>query len=321
MAALNLTVWKQQKSVLNGTLVGSNYAILAVGTLTFKHECKSNGEYIIDITDIVRVFGDGTTFEVVFYDADGNVLQTDEYAISVAGNIDPNRQIIPNNESIDIVSETYDIPASGIVMPPSVLLPKLFAPLLFESYDVRRVGDVWLVSVNGVTSLYRKNMSLDVNAGDSVAIVRSNEDRSILWQTHVSEMLCGKRYACVEWVGRTGIRKRATWEVRGVTDEQAEAQEMLNVQNAFDVRMGVLQKLTLSLAGLNAYAYWYYSDIVTSSDVRVALSADDYNEAEDRLSENARVAVLTKSVVQKDGNGGAFSTLNIEIKYKRYDRI
>ena len=107
----------------------------------------------------------------------------------------------------------------------------------------------------------------------------------------------------------------------GVTDEQADGQEIIEPQNAFDVRMGLTQKMTLRLENLNTYDYWYYSDIVTSSDVRVTLTADDYDAGNDTLYDSTRVAVDTKSVRQRDGDGGAFGTLNVEIKYRRYDRV
>jgi hypothetical protein len=105
-----------------------------------------------------------------------------------------------------------------------------------------------------------------------------------------------------------------TFEVVDVKQTQENIVELSSRFNSFDVRKGYVQSLTLRLSGLNRYDYWYYSDIITSNDVRIAV-----NEIDANFGEETRVDVTTKSVTIPNSNG--LYTLELEIKYKRYDRV
>jgi hypothetical protein len=129
-----------------------------------------------------------------------------------------------------------------------------------------------------------------------------------------AEHVCGRTYASVEWISRTGALKRHTWEVVKVTDNTNGATEFLTADNSYHIMKGIEQGLTLRLDGLSRYDYWYYSDIVTSSDVRVAVQEIDAD-----FGDETRVAVTTDSVEQPDTSD--FFTLEITIKYRRYDEI
>lgn len=434
MAVVNLDVWKQQRSVLHGTLAGSAYAIVSVGGWEFRHLCKASGEYLIDVTDIVRVFGTGASIEVTFYNSSDTALQVDTYNIVVRGNINPERYIIPRTRAGEFIMQEYGV--GYAIMPPTMLLQSYIAPSLLAAMNEPQ-GATWIVQNAGVRDMYYKQIEVDMQGGellikeqdtplqydftqwdetdqqdvttpyasatgrlvemrasgmiipprvffsqfcalntnyhvtyrdsrrshgfiikikDAISgdvelptvwgaddvcsaceyvcefdFVLDGENAHVknftatkvtpaIFKTTQQPLLCEKRYACVEWVGRTGYKKRTTWQVEVVTDMQNDAQELLHVQNAYNVRMGLEQKMTLRLDSLNAYDYWYYSDIVTSPDVRVALSASDYDSASDKLRDSARVQVTTKNVKQRDGDA-EFGTLKVEINYRRYDAI
>ena len=55
--------------------------------------------------------------------------------------------------------------------------------------------------------------------------------------------------------------------------------------------------------------------------LRVMLDTDVWDGINHEILQSGRVAVTTKSIKQRNGNGGLFGTLNVEIKYRRYDRI
>lgn len=128
------------------------------------------------------------------------------------------------------------------------------------------------------------------------------------------DLICGRIYAAVEWVGRSGSLKRHTFEVVKVTDNTNGATEYLTADNSYHITKGQEQELTLRLEGLTRYDYWYYSDIVTSSDVRVAIHEQDAD-----FGDETRVAVTNTGVTQPDTND--FTDLEITIKYRRYDEI
>lgn len=80
---------------------------------------------------------------------------------------------------------------------------------------------------------------------------------------------------------------------------------------SFNVVKGHDQSLTLVLRDLTPYDFWFYSDILTSQDVRVAMV-----ESDDNFDELTKVNVVTDSV--KIQNAGV-QNLEIQIEYRRYD--
>lgn len=443
MAAITLDVWRQQRSVLAGKLTNSAYVILTITNpvtgLSFKHLCDDENNYKIDITDIVRVYGQGAKIEAAFYDSSDTELQTDVYTVNVKGNIDPARDVIPYNDSAEFLKMLYKAWAEGVIMPPQMIITPIYFDGLFETFDPARVGkqaaafrvlkdwvgeepysqpiaigphtDIEIIanpvsvgysfsgwadagggvytypmqlstgriveiyygselvfnnfcslnvqrtavfempelpvqvsivikdSIGGDTILpairpiiiqdpkegriYRGTLNIKLDGTNvKVSQFECNEEvAQPIWRAQLRPLDCDMRYALVEWISRSGVKKRATWEVSQVADEQAEAQEIIDIQNAYDIRMGLLQKMTLRLRDLNAYDLWYYSDIVTSPDVRVAVNESDFDMTADEIRTSARVAITTKSVKQKDGEGGAWNTLTVEIKYRRYDAV
>lgn len=165
------------------------------------------------------------------------------------------------------------------------------------------------------------NDDLDI---DNISIVAA--DYAEVTMGTVRPLLCGQHYACVQWVGRTGVIKRATFEVRKVTDTVPETVEIERADNAYDVRKGYEQTLQLVMPDLGAYDYWYYSDILTSGDVRAVLDDHIYDttildDNQMYLAEKCKVQVTDKKIQQLDGDGGKQTSLAITINYKRYDTI
>jgi hypothetical protein len=162
-----------------------------------------------------------------------------------------------------------------------------------------------LYSIEIPTNIYTNSVDLQLKRGNYII-----EQKIFARQS----LLCNRRYASVEWQGRSGMIKRHTWEVRDMKDSAYEQVELADRFNSYRENKGYEETIVLHLDGLTRYDYWYYSDIITSSDVRVAL-----NEVEADFGEDTRVQVLTKSAEQPNANG--LYELNVEIKYKRYDRV
>lgn len=137
----------------------------------------------------------------------------------------------------------------------------------------------------------------------------------------VRETVCEKRYAAVEWIGATGAKKRATFELTKHTPQQGESYDILRSDNAYDIRRGWIDAATLRLDGLSAYDMWYHADIITSSDVRVALNSGDYNGASDEIYPRCKVEVTTKKITIPDGSAAKYNTLEIDVNLRRYDAV
>ena len=123
--------------------------------------------------------------------------------------------------------------------------------------------------------------------------------------------LKGKRYAEVEWVSFTGQIRRHVFEVVKLTEETTNEVSLEMVTNEYDVRKDRRVSFSLRLDGLTAYDYWYYSDMVTSSSVKVSLSGTNYRQ----------VQVTAKKSTIPETSAGKPLTLEIPINYVRYDTL
>lgn len=215
------------------------------------------------------------------------------------------------------------------IVPPSKWLNPLFG--LNDKIEVYRFADVMPSGANSLLLVYPTRTSIvpivlsaqELNSieipadilTNSVALQLMRDTYTIDTKKYSRQsLICGRRYAAVEWQSRTGMIKRHTWEVRDVKDSAYEQVELAARFNSYRESKGYEKTIVLHLDGLTRYDYWYYSDIITSSDVRVAL-----NEVDADFGEDTRVQVLTKSAEQPNANG--LYELNVEIKYKRYGRV
>ena len=115
----------------------------------------------------------------------------------------------------------------------------------------------------------------------------------------------------VQWVSAIGLIKRHTFEVRDVETSVSDSVALQNNFGGFRELKGTRKGLRLHLSQLSAYDYWYYSDLVTSSDVRVAISESDADFGED-----TRVKVVTNSVTVP--NGASISDFDVDVIIKDY---
>lgn len=185
------------------------------------------------------------------------------------------------------------------------MLPNTWRILRLENNDVSYNIETQIIS------------SYEIPTGDNFAeLVAIDQNRLERYRAIYmrKSLLCDRRYAAVEWQSRSGVIKRHTWEVRDIKDSAIEVVELQNRFNAYREAKGYEKTIVLHLDGLTRYDFWYYSDIITSSDVRVAL-----NEVDADFGDETRVQVVTKSAEQPNANG--LYSLDVEIKYRHYDRV
>ena len=253
---------------------------------------KGDGVVIIDITDYVRAYPQPSEPIVVSYFDDATPV--DWYADYFL-NID--KEIIP----------PLNYPTDGVkFLPPYFFLESIFGiPNSFEIY----VNDYTLAETQKDTiELFRGFNTFEV-ARWGFFIHGAAIDGPIDFSP--KPLLCNRQYALVQWQSRFGNTKRATWEVAEVKNSATDIVELVNIYGGWKSRKGSEVSVVLRLKDLTPYDYWYYSDIITSNDVRVAL-----NEIDKDLDDSTIVDVVTKSAtVQNSG----VKTLEVELKYRKYE--
>lgn len=308
-------IWTQQKNVLRVSVAGASASVRVSVEINdadyVEYVTDNSGHVLVDLSDVIRSKQQGETMSIlVEYLSDSVGISA-----SVFGLIDPREMIIPQSTSNTELAEV------AIIAPPHKWLQPLFglsdsveffiapqAQFAEFLYSIRALQNI-TVSLSGLQAVQipaaANSMSLrgSVVVGDTVGVQCYKR----------SELLCGRTYAAVEWLSRAGMRKRHTLEVVRVTYSTDGATEFQSALG-FDVTKGQAVGFTLRLQGLTRYDYWYYSDIITSNDVRVAVAEIDAD-----FGDETRVQIVTSKAVIPD-SAGAYN-LEIEVKYKRYDEF
>lgn len=288
-------VYLQEQPTIEVLSKNNRAVLVGLGSDVVSYTPDENKMVYVNLTDYMSVFGNGSigVGTPVSSRIDVNYL--------VVGMVSPENIIIPRiNDIQDFVP----------IIQPSKMYALPFG--LYGSVSVWNNGqsdDVYYGAFQSKTlPLSPLASNLEIKEGLFVSC------GDIKYSTHISPLSCGRAYAAVQWATRWGGLNVMTFEVVDVKQTQENIVELSSRFNGFNVRKGYVQSFVLRLSGLNRYDYWYYSDIITSNDVRVAV-----NEIDANFGEETRVDVTTKSVTIPNSNG--LYSLELEIKYKRYDRV
>lgn len=303
-------VWIMQKNVLRVSVAGVSESVQVTLELdeVITYQTDNSGRVLIDLSDYLRTIEQGESVTIaISYNGDLVTISAD-----IIGLIDPLEMIIPP-------ATRYEMVGGVLIAPPHKWLQPLFGlsdsvefyiKAQAQSAEFRYMVGVVPVIEPLPPGLSNMNIPADAN-GMNLRCVIDNV-ASVQRYTR-SALLCGRTYAAVEWLSRAGVKKRHTLEVVRVTYSTDGATGFQSTLG-FDVTKGQAVGFTLRLQGLTRYDYWYYCDIITSNDVRVAMS-----EQEADFGDETRVQVITNKAVVPDG-AGAYD-LEIEVKYKRYDEF
>lgn len=305
-------VWTMQKNVLRVSVAGASESVQVALELDelITYQTDNSGRVLIDLSDYLRTIEQGESVTIaISYNGDMVTISAD-----VVGLIDPREMIIPQSMA------NADLAAVAVIAPPHKWLQPLFGLSdSVEFYITKQTQSAEFRYLSGALANVSEPLAaglseLQIPADTSGMNLRCVIDNVARVQRYTrSALLCGRTYAAVEWISRAGMKKRHTLEVTRVTyskDGETEFQSALG----FDVTKGQAVGFTLRLQGLTRYDYWYYCDIITSNDVRVALA-----EADADFGDETRVQVVASKAVVPDG-AGAYD-LEIEVKYKRYDEF
>lgn len=269
--------------------------IAAEDTISYKPN-EDNIVYI-NMTDYFSVVRDGSVFVAT------PVSARIEIYFAVEGMVSPESMIIPRISGLQDYVPVLP-PRKYIELPFGMYGSFSFwrnsqsANIVAGGYGVESLP-IGVLNTNSITLAYNTIKNMDTN--EEYKVVRSS-------------MLCNRTYAAVRWITRWGGENVLAFEVRDIKTTSIDSVNLATRFNDYAARKGYEESFILHIDGLNKYDYWYYCDILTSNDVRVAV-----NEADADFGEDTRVQILTDGLTQKNADG--FYSLDIEVKYKKYDRV
>lgn len=141
----------------------------------------------------------------------------------------------------------------------------------------------------------------------------SNEYEHITYGIYGTTERNGCNRACVvRWISRYGVQKQFVWYYKDLRINVSEVVSIATIDGTYDERKGYVQGLTLFMDELNAYDYWYYSDIITSSKVEICMDGSSLWRV---------VQVDAKSIQIPNNDMGKPKDLEVQINLQGYDAI
>lgn len=303
-------VWREERSLLIFHGNPNSDFNVTIGEVTLRSITDGSGNVMLDFSDILASYAIGASGSISFNT--GEFTPTERIDFEIKGDLSPASMIIPNNGKISeyapIIAPVCYFQGLWGLSTQFVLntSPSVSSVLQFIEY----------VDGSPITSTFQPDTLQAVVIAGNRLVFRVREGiRTLATQSiNIREPQCGRCYAMVQWVSACGIIKRHTFEVRDVELSVSDSVSLQNNFGGFREAKGTRKGLRLHLPQLTAYDYWYYSDIVTSSDVRVAVSEFDADFGED-----TRVKVTTNSVTIP--NGVNMADFEVDVILKDYGII
>lgn len=295
----DVNVYLQEQPTIEVLSKANRSVILDTGESTIEFIPDSDKMVYINMTDYFSTTN-GVIGSVSVYTP---ISSRVDISYRVIGNVSPYNMIIPTFNSMqDFVP----------ILPPRKYYELPFG--LNGSLSIWRNENSGNIYCRGYQQSANVLNFLNNNILPSKTIAIYDADSNKRYDVYQQNTLCNRTYAAVKWSTSWGGENILTWEVRDVKCKVIDDIDIINCFNGYTNRRGYEMTLVLHLDGLTKYDYFYYSSILLSNDVRVAV-----NEIDADFGEETRVQVVTSSIEQPNANG--MYELDIEIKYKRYDRV
>ena len=301
-------VWRAERSLLIFRGSPNTEFNVTIGAVTLRSITDGTGNVMLDISDILASYAIGARGSIAFNT--GKSTHTESVSFEIKGDLSPNSIIIPNNGKI---SEYAPIIAPSCYFNGLWGLSTQF--VLHTLSSTLQLVEYIDGGLKPTTIFQPDTLQAVVIAGNRLVFrVREGIRTLAVRNVNIREPQCGRCYAMVQWVSAFGLIKRHTFEVRDVETSVSDSVTLQNNFGGFRELKGTRKGLRLHLSKLSAYDYWYYSDIITSSDVRVAVSEFDADFGED-----TRVKVTTNSVTIP--NGVNMADFEVDVILKDYGII
>lgn len=313
-------VYSQERKVVKITNFNANTA--GVRLLLFSpinvvayYVVPTSRELQIDVTDIVRLSETGH-FSLYGEDTIGNTVSGESVTCKwiTKGLIDPEQDIKPMSELLEKWTEIADsegVDVAVSVAPPRRILEQSGFPLIIEMHGTSDIAVFPIGSTSrNMFDVLKSQITIPYNMKDWFV---GNDSERITYGVYGTTERNGCNKACVvRWISRYGAQKQFVWYYKDLRVNVSEVVSIATIDGTYDERKGYMQGLTLFLDELNAYDYWYYSDIITSSKVEICMEGSSLWRV---------VQVDAKNVQIPNNDMGKPKDLEVQINFQKYDAI
>lgn len=271
-------------------------------------------ELRIDVTDIVRLSKSGT-FYLSGFDANGKIVFTERETCEwqTKGLINQYTDIKPTSELLEKWTEIADaegVDVSVSLAPPSRILKHTGLPLIIEMHGTQDIA-VFRLGSTSPNMFNALKSQITIPYGMNEWFVGNDYERITYGVYGTTERNGCNKVCAVRWISRYGVQKQFVWYYKDLRVNVSEVVSIATIDGTYDERKGYMRGLTLFIDELNAYDYWYYSDIITSSKVEVNIGVGSWRV----------VQVDAKNVQIPNNDIGKPKDLEVQINFQAYDAI
>lgn len=314
-------VYSQERKVVkitnfNDNTVKVRLLLFSPITVDAYYVVSTSRELQIDVTDIVRLAESGH-FSLYGQDAIGNTVSGESVTCQwiTKGLINPYTDIRPMSELLERWTEIADskgVDVSVYLAPPSRILEQVTGfPLIIEMHATADIAVIPFGSTSpNMFDVLTSQITIPYDMNEWFV---GNDYERITYGVYGTTERNGCNKACaVRWISRYGVQKQFVWYYKDMRVNVSEVVSIATIDGTYDERKGYVQGLTLFLDELNAYDYWYYSDIMTSSKVEICMEGSSLWRV---------VQVDAKNVQIPNNDMGKPKDLEVQINLQAYDAI
>ena len=216
--------------------------------------------------------------------------------------------------------------AHSTVIPPNVMLvddtfvSSIVTESSWDNYAHNDpVGGTWTQIAAGVSSTIsptgdRKNEIQISCKADSVSYNDGTKTKQ--WRMTKPDP-CGD-LVCIRWMSQTGAMRQHLFPFFNIERAVDSAVSLMTAADGYRVEKNVSNGFTIRLQGLTPYSYWYYADMLLSSDIHAAIDAATAGNATLMASELTSVYIDGTSLVTP--TAGGLYAFEVTLKYRHYDK-
>lgn len=314
-------VYSQERKVVKITNFNENTAkvrleVFSPISATSYYVVPTSRELQIDVTDIVRLAETGH-FSLYGQNAIGNTVSGESVACAwrTDGLINSDTDIRPMSELLERWTEIADSKGVDVgisVAPPSRILEQVTGfPLIIEMHGTSDIAVFPIGSTpRNMFDVLRSQITIPYGMNDWFI---GNDSEQITYGVYGTTERNGCNNVCVvRWISRYGVQKQFVWYYKDQRVSVSDVVSIGTIDGTYDERKGYVQGLTLFMDELNAYDYWYYSDIVMSSKVEICIEGSRLWRV---------VQVDAKSIQIPNNDTWKPNDLEVQINLQGYDAI
>lgn len=305
------------------TTVFRVYATYSGNAYAVEYVSDANGHLAVPLKKWIVRAGVGNYVAVYIQASIGGTTETVMLPINVVAGMSYNDVLSPLSKEVDDMTQGR---AQRTIVPPNVMIvdQTFVSHIVTESSwdDIAQaspLGGSWTQTAGGVTNSIsptgdRKN---EIEVPCKAEILSYNDgSKTKQWRLTPADPCTEKVFIC--WMSQTGAVRKHLFPLYDIERAVDGAVSLMSAGDGYRVEKNVSNGFTVRLTGLTPYSYWYYADMLQSSDVHAAIDAATAGDA--TLMASERTAVYVEGAAMVTPSAGGLYTFEVKIKFKHYDK-